>query len=591
MKNNNSYVNTLQVIKKVVKYLTIFNRYYLLISFFNMVIQGVLPSIMLLLFQRIINVLQTKGCELNYLLKIVIIYCLCSLFSEWLVYIYTYYTNIVSAEFDKKISIEMMNKASNLNLKDFENPKTYDVINRAQSQNGATILSFASQCLEMIKSGVTLVSMFVLLIAYRWWMVIAVVLIPMIKCVVTIKIDNEWYKIKLERTERERKAWYIVFLFMTGNAHKEIMTLGIKKYLLRKCEKLKDYIIFQNKKIYKKSMLWAIVLEIGDAVASGGMCIYTLLQGYKGSILIGNVVTYLECIKNVQGNLNGLFSQISNIVQQSLYVDLFFQFMDLEENRKTGNLKINCIENIELVNVSYKYNDSENYAIKDISLKLCRGETIGIVGENGSGKSTLIKVILGFYDDYEGTILVNGINLRKIDKQSYISQIGVVFQDYIKFEGTIRENIGYGNLQLLNNDVEILKFVDEMKLNKTMNTYEKLDTCLGNWFGRQISGGEWQRLAVARAMIRKADFLILDEPDASIDINKQLELLNVYKNYLSKKMGVFISHKVSGIHYVVSKICVLENGQIIEEGTHNELLNKAGQYKEMYEKSRIIENG
>lgn len=588
MKVDNSYSNTIYVIKRTLKSLAGFNWLYMLISTINMFIQGLLPSVSIFLFMHIINALQTKKYDMKFLIIIIVMFCLCNLFNEWLIYLYTYYSNIVSAEFDKKINIDMMKKATSLNLSDFENAQTYNVINRAQSQSGASILSFFSQCIEMIRSCITIVSMLVLLIAYKWWMLFIVTLIPLIKCVVTIIIDKEWYRMVIERTEKERKAWYIVFLFMTGNAYKEIMLLGIKEHLLKRFEKIKDYIINQNRKIYEKSMFCAIILEIGDVIASGGMYLYILLQGYKGNILIGNVVTYLECIKNIQNNLNGIFSQVSNIVQQSLYIKLFFQFMDLQENEKTGNVTIDSIEKIELENVSYKYKNSDNYAIKDINIKLSVGEAVGIVGENGSGKSTLVKVILGFYDDYEGHILINGIDLKEIDKQSYLSKIGVVFQDYLKLEGTIRENIGYGNLQLFNNDLELLKYVDSLKLSKVMNDSEKLDTYLGNWFGCQISGGEWQRLAVARAMIKKSDFLILDEPDASIDVNKQFDLLSDYKDSLREKIGIFISHKVNGIHCVTSHVCVLEKGRIVEKGTHNELINKESKYKDMYEKSRVI---
>ena len=582
--NKNNYLHSIYILGKAIKTLSTYNHSYVFVSTLGMLMQGILPSVTLVIMQRIVNLLQRGNFDLNYLLILGGIFLLCNFTEEVLTYVYSYYTNIVSIEFNKSISLSMIQKASKLSLESYENPDTYDIINRAQSQGGTSLIAAITQFQGIIKSGVTIVSMLVLLIRYRWWMAIAIVFIPVVKCVITVKIDNEWFIKKCKRTKKERKAWYIEFLMMTGNAHKEIMLLGIKKYLIDECRKIKDSIIGQDRAMYKKTLFWGLTLEISDIVVSGMMYAYTLIQGFYGYILIGNVLTYLECIRNVCDHLNGIFSQISDAVQQAMYIEWYYRFMDLEEMRCNEGIEINYIDCIEFKNVSYKYNMRDEYAVKNINFKLERDEPIGIIGENGSGKSTLIKLILGYYDNYEGTIYVNGIDMKKINKESYFKRIGCVFQDYIKFEGTVRDNIGYGNMKLYNSDIDLFRIVDEMKLDKVLSR-EKLDTQVGNWFGKQLSGGEWQRIAISRTIARNADLLLFDEPDASIDITKQLEMVGVYKKYFENKLGVYITHKINSVHHLVSKIYVMDQGKIIQEGCHDELIKIDGKYKELYDKS------
>ncbi|MCW8000057.1 histidine kinase, partial [Clostridium sp. cpc1] len=194
--------------------------------------------------------------------------------------------------------------------------------------------------------------------------------------------------------------------------------------------------------------------------------------------------------------IENTFSQINQIIQQSLYVELLFQFFDIEVRKDNSVIDINEINKIELKNVSFKYNN--NYAIKDVSLVIERGTTIGLVGENGSGKTTLTKLILGFYDDYEGEILINDINLRKINKTSYTKKIGCVFQDYIKYETTLRENVGFGEIDNIYSDEKILNAIESVGLKEGIYINNGLETIIGNWFGdKQISIGEWQRIAIA----------------------------------------------------------------------------------------------
>ena len=211
------------------------------------------------------------------------------------------------------------------------------------------------------------------------------------------------------------------------------------------------------------------------------------------------------------------------------------------------------------------------------------GESIAFVGENGSGKTTLSKLILGLYDEYEGDIFINDINLKEINMESYQKKIGTVFQDYIKYETSIRENIAFGNMEYLYNDEEIYRVLKDVNLDNKINERDGLDTIIGHWFGgQQCSIGEWQRLAIARALIKNADVYIFDEPDAALDVLRQREIVELFKKTMYGKIGFYISHKINFVNELADTIMVIQNGIIEEIGTHDELLRKNGKYFNMY---------
>ncbi len=344
----------------------------------------------------------------------------------------------------------MLNKSMQLQLKDFENTETYNIIKRAENQGGTSIVNYLTSVFNVIKEIITIGSTIIILIHFRWWIILLVLIVPVIKCIYTINFDKKWYEIRIERTDKERRAWYINFLLMTGNAFKEIKLLGLKRYFISKYDKIQSSIINQDIALYKKLTIVSIILGIFDYFITGYAFTYTIYKGYIGIIMIGDVNAYTDCIYDIKSSIENTFSQINQIIQQSLYVELLFQFFDIEVRKDNSVIDISEINKIELKNVSFKYNN--NYAIKDVSLVIERGTTIGLVGENGSGKTTLTKLILGFYDDYEGEILINDINLRKINKTSYTKKIGCVFQDYIRYETTLRENVGFGEIDNIYSD-------------------------------------------------------------------------------------------------------------------------------------------
>lgn len=195
----------------------------------------------------------------------------------------------------------------------------------------------------------------------------------------------------------------------------------------------------------------------------------------------------------------------------------------------------------------------------------------------------------GLYDEYEGEIFVNNINLKNISIETYQKKIGCVFQDYMRYETTIKENVAYGNIEnILNND-DIKDTLRKVKLEYKINSEKGIDAVVGSWFGEeQLSGGEWQRLAIARALFKDADFYVLDEPDASLDILKQKELINLYKDVMQNKIGVYVSHKIDFVNTLVDRIFVMENGVIVEQGTHEELMNNKNKYYQLYVQSHSM---
>ncbi|TQQ84043.1 ABC transporter ATP-binding protein [Peptacetobacter hominis] len=561
-----------------------YDKKYILLNCFISIIQGIIPSILIIVMQKIINNLQ-KGLTFNIILEYVLLYIFISLLELFISNIFSLYKNIFGLKFSKYISIKMIEQTTELELMDFENKEVYDVISRANSQNGLSIISFISENINLFKGIITLISVSIIIIKFKWWLILLVLLPSFIECIVTIKINNLWYDIRVKRTIDERKSWYINFLFTTGNAFKEIKLFGLKQYFVNKFDKIQSGIISQDISMTKIEFIFSSILDIINSILLGLIYIYIVYQGYISRILIGDVTAYIDSIINIKSNIENIFSSIESIIEQSMYINFLFDFFDLKPNNRKGDLKISSINKIEFKNVSFSYNNGKN-VINNINFTIKQGERVAFVGENGSGKTTIIKLILGLYGNYSGQIFINDIDLKKIDIKNYYNKVGCIFQDYVKYEASICENIAFGDIESINNREKIFKTLKTINFNKSIcNSQNDLDTIIGNWFGdRQLSLGEWQKLAVGRAIFKDADVYILDEPDSSLDIHKQYELIDIYKNIMKNKIGIYVTHKVNYVQNLSTYIYVIENGTIKEKGTHKDLIENSTVYKNLFDK-------
>lgn len=554
-----------------------YSKVYILFNLFVIIIQGLMPAILIVIMQRIINMLQCAENEFLDIISYVGIYVFLDIFIAIISTLYSFYNSQFSLRFTQYVDMKILDKSVQLKLKDYEDPETYNIINRAQSQNGESILTYILNMLEMLRQFFTIGSTTIVLIRFKWWIILIVLVVPIVKCAVTICIDRQWYELRIARTQKERQNWYINYVLLTGQAFKEIKVLGLSEYLIQKYRERSDSFIKEDRKMQRKTAVVAVISDIIDRVIMGVMFAYTVSLGVVGKLLIGDVTAYLECIENIKNSAQGIFVEIGRIADQSLYIDFLFEYLHIPVQKQEVKKQIAHIEKIELKHVSFQYD--KKYVLKDISLSVYRGERIALIGQNGSGKTTLIKLILGFYDNYEGEIYINGVELREIGLESYRKRIGCVFQDYEKYEATLRENVAFGDLDKISNDGDIWNALDIVRLQNQIREIGGLDATIGNWFGSQeLSAGEWQRVAIARALIKDADMYVFDEPDASLDIMKQKELILIYENILSERIGIYISHKVNFVYLIADTIYVLHKGKLVEKGKHEDLLS----HKEWY---------
>lgn len=576
------YCTLYKSIVKSFDLLTKHSKVYLPLSILYKAIQGFIPMIYVVIMQRMINLIQNGEGDYKSIFMYIVSFIGIHIANEILILMYEKYNQKFNLTFSKEVSIKMMKKSIRLSLSDFEDSETYDIINRAQSQKGTNILYYINSVFEIFQLIISIISMGYMLLNFDWRIVIIIIIVPAIRCISTYFMDKELYEKRMDRTSLERQKWYINFLIMTGNAYKEIKTLGIGSFLLKKYEDIQDRVISQENKMFQKRVIISICLEVVDWIITGGIYFYTFILGLFGRILLGDVTAYIECTESIKGSVAGIFTGINNLVEQSMYISLLFEYFDLPETSEINRRDIEVIRCIEFRNVSFKYSNGK-YALKNASFFVGPGESIALVGENGSGKTTLSKLLLGLYDEYEGDIFINDINLKEISMESYQKKIGTVFQDYIKYESTVRENVAFGNMDYLYDDKEIYRVLRDVNLDSKIDGKDGLDTIVGNWFGgQQCSIGEWQRLAIARALIKDADVYIFDEPDAALDVLRQREIVELFKKAMCGKIGFYISHKINYVNELADTIILIRDGIIEEVGNHDELLRKKGHYFKLY---------
>lgn len=575
--------------KRIMNLILETDKKFIFISLISSVILSIIPLLSINLMQEIINLLQIGNKNLEKIFSIVVLYLIINLVLSILEMLLSYYNSKFGLKFNLHLENLILRKASKLSLKDFEDSDVYDKFNRAQSEINDKIILMISTMIELITISTTSILYILKFMSFNIWMMPFIIIIPVIKYFIINKLNIKQYNIIRNRTNEYRKSWYYSYLITNGDAFKELKINNLFSYFIKKYTTYKIKFNKQDLTLAKERLTKMSILNVLEEIIDGILFVIIIYYGIIRIILIGDVITYTKLIMNIKDNIKKFLNSMTTLKENSLYIDMFFELLDMTDEVdfqvKKDLTKIDSIKKIELKNVFFKYKEKQDYILKDINLVLEKGKSYAIVGLNGSGKTTLGKLIMGYYFDYEGEILIDGISLRDIDMDSYREKMGFLFQDFLRFEATFRENIYYGNLNLIDNDINLDKITNRFDLNKILEgENDKYDTQLGYWFdsGKQISMGQWHRVALARTFVKDADVYLLDEPNSSLDPLTENSLSNLYSEVFENKIGIIVTHRFINIVKKVDEIIVMDSGIIIEQGTHECLLKYGDLYSKLY---------
>ena len=504
---------------------------------------------------------------------------------------------LLQEQVSNRVQLDILKKSSTLDLAFFENPEFYDKMRQATNQSTYQPVSMISQTFDLGRTIVTLASLIFLLLHLAWWLAIIAILVPIPAFFSSTRYGWRGYQLMRRQSPERRLMAYFVTLMTTDTYNKEVKLFKLGDFFISRFWDLATKLYQQDKKLlvrrYSINFGWFGL----SLIANAGIYLYVALQTVAGRITLGGLTLYTQTAVQVGQNFQGLLNDISSTYENTLYVNTLFDFLEYQPRivsppdprpvEPSG--EVDGLE-IEFRDVSFTYpgKDPETQAaLKHVSFTIRAGEAVALVGRNGAGKTTLVKLLTRLYDPDEGEILVGGRNIKEYDLDDLREQVGVIFQDYVNYYMTAHENIGVGRV-----DKIALRELVESAAQKSgaSAVIERLpkgyDTMLGRWFkdlkeSTQLSGGEWQKIALARAFMRDARILVLDEPTSSLDAQAEYEIFTRFRALTRGKTAVFISHRFSTVR-LADRIFVIEDGSLIESGSHQELIALNGRYASLF---------
>jgi ATP-binding cassette, subfamily B, bacterial len=498
-------------------------------------------------------------------------------------------SSILGDLFTNRTNLMILEKSETLDISYFENAAFYDRLENAQREAREGPMQIVAESFAVVQNAITLLTLIAVLYTIAWWIVLVVIVTTLPALLVEVKFSRERFRLETWRSPEVRRLGYFRWLITNDDYIKELRIYDLGRHLIEIYRTTFDKFFGENRSLTLRSARATAALQFLGAVASGGVFAYVAYQVVLGTLRIGALGTYYIAYQQTVEATNQLLQGITRIYERGLFVNNFFEFLEFEPLVEPGiegkKLPRPISNGIEFRDVHFTYPGTETPVLEGVSFKIEPGQTVAVVGANGAGKTTLVKLISRFYERNAGDILIDGTDIREYDVHDLRTQIGVIFQDYGRYQETASTNVGYGSLPDMADKERIERAADLSGAHEVIaNLPDGYDTQLGRWFrgGVNLSIGQWQKIALARGFMRDAQLLILDEPTSSLDVQSEHEVFERFRELTKDKMAILISHRFTTVR-MADRILVIDGGQIIEDGSHEELVARGGAYAALFE--------
>ena len=559
------------------------------------VLQGLLPLASIYLVKLLVDAVTTglSASEPQALLREIAPLLLGLGITALITLICNASSELVNTAQTQKVSDHMRSilhaKSIEIDLAYYENPRYHDTLQRAQQEATYRPNQILTRLAQVGQNSLSLVAMIGLLLTLHWAIMFVLLVGAVPSVLVRLRYTRELYQWQREWTPVDRQSMYLSWLLTGEQFAKEIRLFELGELLSRRFDRLRTRFYKARVNLISRRVLSFLSADVLSGILIGAIYGFILYQTLRGTLKLGDLVLYHQALQRGQSSLKASMSGLSGLYEDNLFLTNLYEFLDLKPNIITPAypkaMPLPMVEGITFEHVDFQYEGTARQALRDISLAVRPKETIALVGENGSGKTTLIKLLCRLYDPTCGRIAIDGINLKDLDVRELQQQISVIFQDYAKYHLPAQDNIWLGNIQLPPDDAAVMAAAKRSGAHEVIQQLPHgYNTVLGKLFdgGEELSIGQWQKVALARAFLRNSQVIVLDEPTSAMDPKAEYEVFKRFRELIQDQAAILITHRLSTVK-MADRIYVMEQGRIVESGCHDELMGQQGLYSNLFE--------